>query len=89
MKRLGRNWKRLHQLVYVAGILAVIHFLWLVKAARLYEPLIYAVILSALLLVRVPPIRRYLTGLRRRPPATQTRPTERKPRPATARIAQP
>jgi sulfoxide reductase heme-binding subunit YedZ len=88
MKRLGRNWKRLHQLVYAAGILAVIHFLWLVKAARLYEPLIYAIILSALLLVRVPPVRRYLTGLRRTP-ATKARPAERKPRSATAQIVQP
>jgi methionine sulfoxide reductase heme-binding subunit len=28
MKRLGRNWKRLHQLVYLAGIFAVLHYLW-------------------------------------------------------------
>jgi sulfoxide reductase heme-binding subunit YedZ len=48
MKRLGRNWKRLHKLVYIIGILAVLHFLWLVKA-DLFEPLIYTAILIGLL----------------------------------------
>ena len=52
MKRLGRNWKRLHQLVYVIALLAVLHFLWLVKADNL-EPLIYAVILILLFAARV------------------------------------
>lgn len=28
----GKNWQRLHRLVYVAAIAAVIHFWWLVKA---------------------------------------------------------
>jgi len=31
MKSLGRNWKRLHKLVYAAGVLAVLHYFWLVK----------------------------------------------------------
>ena len=49
MKRLGgRNWKRLHRLVYPAAIAAVLHFIWLVKA-DLTEPLIYALILVVLL----------------------------------------
>ncbi|MEJ2142126.1 MAG: sulfoxide reductase heme-binding subunit YedZ [Gammaproteobacteria bacterium] len=48
MKRLGRRWKRLHQLVYLIGILAILHFIWLVKA-DLRTPLIYAVILAFLL----------------------------------------
>jgi sulfoxide reductase heme-binding subunit YedZ len=30
-RRLGKTWKRLHRLVYLAGILAVLHYLWLVK----------------------------------------------------------
>jgi sulfoxide reductase heme-binding subunit YedZ len=51
IKRLGRNWKRLHQLVYVIGVLGVLHYLWLVKADN-REPLIYATILVALLGVR-------------------------------------
>ena len=48
MKRLGRNWQRLHRLVYLIGILAVLHFLWLVKADYL-EPAIYAGLLALLL----------------------------------------
>ena len=48
MKRLGRHWQRLHRLVYIIGILGVLHFLWLVKA-DLLEPLIYGGVLSVLL----------------------------------------
>jgi methionine sulfoxide reductase heme-binding subunit len=52
VRRLGfTRWKRLHRLAYVAGCLAAIHFIWRVKA-DLLEPLIYAGILAALLLVR-------------------------------------
>jgi sulfoxide reductase heme-binding subunit YedZ len=43
----------LHRLIYLAGVGAVVHFLWLVKA-DLREPLIYAFILAALLAMRIP-----------------------------------
>lgn len=53
VRQLGfKRWQRLHQLAYVAGILAVIHFLWRVKI-DITQPLIYGVILGALLLVRL------------------------------------
>jgi sulfoxide reductase heme-binding subunit YedZ len=52
MKRLGRRWKSLHQLIYVIGVLAILHFLWLVKADNL-EPLVYACILLVLFMARV------------------------------------
>lgn len=61
-KRLRKNWKRLHRLVYVAGILAVVHFLWLVKDTQ--EPLRYAVLLGLLLALRLPPVRRAASRLR-------------------------
>lgn len=48
IKRLGRNWRRLHRLVYLIGALGVLHYLWLVKA-DLGEPLIYAGVLAVLL----------------------------------------
>ena len=35
IRRLGRRWQKLHRLVYVAAIAAVVHFLWLVKADSL------------------------------------------------------
>ena len=48
IKRLGRNWGRLHKLVYAVGVLAVLHFWWLVKS-DIREPLLYAAILAVLL----------------------------------------
>jgi sulfoxide reductase heme-binding subunit YedZ len=32
MRRLGRRWKSLHRLVYLILVLAIAHYLWLVKA---------------------------------------------------------
>lgn len=46
------KWKRLHRLVYAGASLGVIHFLWRVKADR-REPLTFAAIIAALLMVRV------------------------------------
>lgn len=51
MRRLGRRWKSLHRLVYLIGILGVIHFAWLVKADY-REPIIYGLILCLLLGMR-------------------------------------
>ena len=48
IRRLGRHWARLHKLVYVVGVLAVLHFWWLVKS-DIREPLLYATILAVLL----------------------------------------
>ncbi|UNK51246.1 protein-methionine-sulfoxide reductase heme-binding subunit MsrQ [Lysobacter sp. S4-A87] len=48
IRRLGRNWARLHQLVYVIAVLAVLHFWWLVKS-DIREPALYAGILAVLL----------------------------------------
>ena len=62
MRRLGRNWSRLHRLVYLVAVLAVLHYLWLVKA-DLLEPGIYAALLAALLLARWRPLRGILRPL--------------------------
>ena len=48
IRRLGRNWARLHKLVYLVGVLAVLHFWWIVKT-DVREPLLYAAILAVLL----------------------------------------
>jgi len=48
IRRLGRNWARLHKLVYAIGVLAVLHFWWLVKS-DIREPALYAGILAVLL----------------------------------------
>ncbi len=52
-QRLGKNWQRLHWLVYPAALLAVTHFLLLVKAGR-REPYLYAAIVLLFLLARLP-----------------------------------
>jgi methionine sulfoxide reductase heme-binding subunit len=64
MRKLGKNWKRLHRLVYLAGILAVVHYLWLVKADYA-QPLLFAGILAALLLLRLKPIRQKVSNWKR------------------------
>jgi methionine sulfoxide reductase heme-binding subunit len=46
------RWKRLHRLVYAAAAMGVIHFVWRVKA-DLREPMIFIVIVSGLLLIRL------------------------------------
>ena len=48
----GRNWQRLHRLIYATGIAGVLHYLWRVKADTLH-PLIYAGIVSLLLCYRL------------------------------------
>ena len=47
-KLLGRNWKKLHRFIYIAGIAGVIHYFWQLKG-NLAEPLLYALILFFLL----------------------------------------
>ena len=48
IRRLGRRWGQLHKLIYVIGVLAVLHFWWLVKS-DIREPALYAGILAVLL----------------------------------------
>ncbi len=57
IRRLGRRWRMLHQLVYLIVVLAILHFIWLVKADYL-EPGIYAIIAILLLLHRIGPVKR-------------------------------
>lgn len=52
VRRLGRRWQTLHRLVYPIAILGVWHFWWQVKQ-DIREPLIYALILAALLGFRI------------------------------------
>jgi sulfoxide reductase heme-binding subunit YedZ len=54
IRRLGRNWTRLHRLVYFAASAGCIHFYWLVKRDK-QEPLEYIVVLVLLLSVRLIP----------------------------------
>jgi sulfoxide reductase heme-binding subunit YedZ len=70
MKRLGKTWKRLHKLVYVISPLAVLHFALVVKGnittlrGNVEQPLIFGFIVTALLVVRVPLVKRAVARLR-------------------------
>jgi methionine sulfoxide reductase heme-binding subunit len=83
MKRMGKTWTRLHRLVYVAALLVVVHYVWLVKADR-RVPLLYGAIIGALLFTRVPAVRAAIVRARRRlsrkDPAPLPAPALAKPR---------
>ena len=67
-KRLGKNWKRLHQLVYLLAPLVVLHYLWSKKGdilslqGEILKPLIYGLIIGIFLIMRIPPIRKALAS---------------------------
>lgn len=64
MRKLGgKNWKRLHKLVYLIAVLAVLHYLWLVKENYTW-PIFFAVVIGFLLLVRIPAIKTAITKMR-------------------------
>jgi sulfoxide reductase heme-binding subunit YedZ len=75
MKRLGKWWKRLHRLVYAAGLIVVAHALLESSNKRVagYEPQVsvelglYLMIVVLLLAARIPVIRSTLANQRRRP----------------------
>jgi len=52
MRRLGRNWLKLHRLVYLLTALGIWHFYWQVKK-DIREPLVYLAIFAALMAWRV------------------------------------
>jgi sulfoxide reductase heme-binding subunit YedZ len=72
MKRLSKNWKRLHRLVYVISPLVVIHFFMAKKgdlstlSGDIIQPLVYGAVVLILLLLRLVPIKKPLIALRQR-----------------------
>ena len=70
-KKLGKNWKRLHRLIYLATPLAVLHFAWVRKgdifrlSGDIGQPLLFAAIVAVLLLLRLSFIRRPLVRYRK------------------------
>src|SRR6266498_4836136 len=71
-KRLGKNWKRLHQFIYLIAPLAALHYAWGKKGdffqlrGDIIRPLIYAVIVIFLLIMRIPQVRKAIATLRGR-----------------------
>jgi methionine sulfoxide reductase heme-binding subunit len=71
-KKLGKTWKKLHRLIYLAAGLVVLHVSWAVKGDLLtlqgdiWKPLAAGIVLSLLLAARIPPLRKSLSKLRYR-----------------------
>ena len=67
-KRLGKNWKRLHQVVYFIAPLIVLHYLWSKKGdilslqGEILKPLIYGIVIAIFLIIRIPPIRKVIAS---------------------------
>jgi sulfoxide reductase heme-binding subunit YedZ len=55
VRKMGKNWKKLHRLIYPAAFLASFHFIWLVKS-DIREPLLYFALFSILMLLRLPSV---------------------------------
>ena len=62
-RRLGKRWKSLHKLVYLIAVLAVVHYMWLVKNAYT-QPLLFAALVGLLLLIRIPSVKRAILRAR-------------------------
>jgi len=51
-KRMGKAWKKLHRLIYIAAVAGIIHYFWQLKGKQA-EPLFYLIIIVMLLGFRV------------------------------------
>lgn len=52
LRKLGKNWKKLHRLIYAAAILGLIHLLWILRT-DVGEAALYGLIVAVLLGFRV------------------------------------
>lgn len=71
-KSMGKNWKRLHDLVYLIVPMAVLHYAWSKKGdifrlrGDIALPALYALIVIILLILRLPFLRRAISSMRSR-----------------------
>jgi sulfoxide reductase heme-binding subunit YedZ len=86
-KRLRKNWKRLHRLVYLAAPLVVVHYSWSIKGnvlrlqGDIVQPLAFGLVVALLLIARLPPLRRAAVNLRGRLAYRLTHPGHHPPEP--------
>lgn len=68
-RRLGKNWKRLHKTIYIIVPILLLHYAlgkkgdFFVLQGDIIRPLIYSIIAGILLIMRIPPVRRFLASL--------------------------
>ncbi len=72
IRRMGKNWKRLHWLVYPAVIIAILHYALAQKGdlftlrGNILKPFLWGLLTIFLLALRLPPLRRWVSGTRRK-----------------------
>ena len=70
MRRMGKNWTRLHRYIYLGAILVVLHLALVIKGdffrlgGDVWKPVVATIVIGGLLIVRVPRIRRVLLSFR-------------------------
>lgn len=71
-RRLKKNWKRLHRVVYLIAPLVILHFAWSKKGSffelqgEILRPLIYGLVVVLMLIFRIPIVRKGLVSFRTR-----------------------
>src|SRR3990172_1559795 len=71
-KRLGKSWKRLHQMIYLIAPLLILHYAWSKKGdffrlqGEIVRPLIYGLIVLLFLAMRIRQVRKAVASLRDR-----------------------
>lgn len=72
MRRMGKRWKQLHRLVYLAGVLVFLHVALVIKGdiftlqGDIWKPLAIFLTLTPLLVLRIPPVKQAVIRLRTR-----------------------
>ena len=72
IRKMGKNWKRLHWLVYPAVVVSILHYSLAQKGdlftlqGNILRPFLWLLLTIFLLAFRLPPVRRWVSGTRRR-----------------------
>jgi sulfoxide reductase heme-binding subunit YedZ len=72
MQKMGKKWKILHRLIYIAGITVIIHYAWAKKGdlialqGDILKPLLWGFLVVLLLVLRIPAIRKGVIVLRQK-----------------------
>lgn len=70
IQRMGRNWKRLHWLIYPSGLLITIHYGMSLKGSffmfrgNVLQPILWGLFIVFLLICRTHPVRKWIIGTR-------------------------
>ncbi len=72
IRRMGKNWKRLHWLIYPSAIVSLLHYALAQKGnlfalrGNILKPFLLGVLLVLLLVLRIPSVRSWISGVRQK-----------------------